>query len=72
MRIEILRRTTVTGAVVLPGDVLDVSDQDGRLLIGMGKAQVATDPICPVVVSEPLVASTPAASPRKPRTRKGT
>lgn len=71
MRIEILRRTTVTGAVVLPGDVVDVTDRDGRLLIGMGKAQPAMDPICPVVVSDPLVPPTPVRSPRKPRTRKG-
>ncbi len=39
MLIEILRRTTISGRPVLPGEVHQASDSDARFLIGARKAQ---------------------------------
>ena len=39
MLIEILRRTTIAGRPVLPGEVHKASDSDARFLIGARKAQ---------------------------------
>jgi glycyl-tRNA synthetase (class II) len=62
MKIEILRRTSITGRPVLAGDVVEASDADARFLIGSGKARQAEE-IMPVVVE-------PSAGARRPRTRK--
>lgn len=64
MKIRILRQTSISGRPARPGDLLEVSASDARLLLGMGKAEAAPDP-----VSEP--AAPQVATPRKPRTRKG-
>jgi hypothetical protein len=69
VRIEILKRTTVTGSVVLPGDCVEVADRDGRYLIGLGKARLAPEPICPVILQQPDLPERQVT--RKPRTRKG-
>lgn len=56
MRIEILRETSISGRPVRVGEVVEVSDSDGRLLIGMKKAQPAPEVLfCP---------------PRKPSTKR--
>ena len=48
MRIEILRETSIAGRPVRVGEVVEVSDSDGRLLIGMKKAQLAPEVLsCP-------------------------
>jgi hypothetical protein len=39
MLIQILRRTTISGRPVLPGEVHEASDRDARFLIGARKAQ---------------------------------
>lgn len=70
MQIEILKRTTVTGNVVLPGDRVEVTAKDGRYLIGLGKAKVVPEPICPVVLQQPDLPVRQVT--RKPRTRKET
>ena len=60
MRIQILRQTSISGQPARAGDVVDVSDHDARLLLGIGKA-------------EPAPATAQAEDPtptRKPRTRK--
>ena len=67
MRIRILRQTSISGRPARPGDLLEVSASDARLLLGMGKAEAALDP-----ESRSKAAGAPAATPRKPRKlRKG-
>jgi len=62
MRIRILRQTSIAGQPVRPGDVIDPSEMDARILIRMGKAELAPDPDPPPAVQ----------APRKPRARRGT
>ena len=66
MRIKILRQTSISGRPARPGDLLEVSASDARLLLGMGKAEAAPDP-----EPESKAIGAPVATPRKPRTRKG-
>jgi hypothetical protein len=57
MLIEILRQTSIKGIPARVGELIDVSDADGRYLVGNGKAKEAeTQPAGPEA--------------RKPRTRK--
>ena len=64
MLIEILRQTSIKGIPARIGELIDVSDADGRYLIGNGKAKEAeTQPI-------EMACSMPEA--RKPRPRKST
>jgi len=65
MRIRILRYTSISGQPVRPGDVVDPSETDARILLRMGKAELAPDPV-PTPDPEPVM-----QAPRKPRTRKG-
>jgi hypothetical protein len=44
MLIQILRRTTISGRPVLPGEVHEASDRDARYLIGARKAQQLEEP----------------------------
>lgn len=67
MVIEILERTSIAGRPVLPGEVHEVSDRDGRYLIAVRKAQLKESITITSAAAEPKPAST-----RKPRTRKGT
>lgn len=43
MRITILRQTSINGQPARVGDVIDASDADARILLGMGKAKLAPD-----------------------------
>jgi hypothetical protein len=65
MRIKILRQTSIAGRPVRPGDVIEPSAMDARILLSMGKAELVLDPPSE---AEPLPAP---QAPRKPRTRKG-
>ena len=38
MKIKIVKQTFVKGQLAKAGDVIDASENDGNLLIGMGKA----------------------------------
>lgn len=44
MKIVFLRATFLEGQPVGPGDVAEVSDEDGRFLIGAKKAELADAP----------------------------
>ena len=57
MLIEILRQTSIKGIPARVGELIDVSDVDGRYLVGNGKAKEAETQL-----AEPEA--------RKPRTRK--
>ena len=61
MRIRILRQTSISGQPARVGDVLDATPADARLLLAMGRAELAPDPD-PVVIT--------AQEARKPRPRK--
>jgi hypothetical protein len=64
MQIEILKNTMVGGQFARAGAKVDASLADARLLIGIGKAIVAT--VTAAIESEPE----PVAAPkRKPRTK---
>jgi hypothetical protein len=60
MLIEILRQTSIKGIPARVGELIDVSDADGRYLVGNGKAKEAK--------TQPVACFMPEA--RKPRTRK--
>lgn len=62
MLIRILRQTSISGRPARVGDLIDVSDSDARLLLGMGKAELAPDPVTPTPEAEER------PRPRKPRT----
>jgi hypothetical protein len=57
MLIEILRQTSIKGIPARVGELIDVSDADGRYLVANGKAKEAETQL-----AEPEA--------RKPRTRK--
>jgi len=59
MLIEILRQTSIKGIPARVGELIDVSDADGRYLVGNGKAKEAETQL-----------AQPEA--RKPRPRKST
>lgn len=64
MKIEILKTTMAGGQLVRAGETVDALEADARLLIGMGKAIVAT------VAADNAPEPEPAAAPkRKPRTK---
>ena len=66
MLIEILRQTSIKGIPARVGELIDVSDADGRYLVGNGKAKEAE-------YSQPEMAiGCPMPEARKPRTRKFT
>jgi hypothetical protein len=62
MLIEILRQTSIKGIPARVGELIDVSDADGRYLVGNGKAKEAE--------TQPVACPMPEA--RKPRPRKFT
>jgi hypothetical protein len=64
MLIEILRQTSIKGIPARVGELIDVSDSDGRYLLGAGKAKEAEGPQLEMAMGCPM----PEA--RKPRTRK--
>jgi hypothetical protein len=64
MLIEILRQTSIKGIPARVGEVMDVSDADGRYLLGAGKAKEVEDPQPEVAMDCPM----PEA--KKPRSRK--
>jgi hypothetical protein len=64
MLIEILRQTSIKGIPARVGELMDVSDADGRYLMGAGKAKEVKDPQPEVGMICPM----PEA--RKPRSRK--
>jgi hypothetical protein len=43
MKVKIIRGTVANKAAVLPGEVIDVSDQDGKYLIALGKAEAVEE-----------------------------
>lgn len=65
MRIRILRQTSIAGRPVRPGDVIEPSAMDARILLSMGKAELVPDSL---PKADPLPA---LQAPRKLRTRKG-
>ena len=64
MLIQILRRTTISGRPVLPGEVHEASDRDARFLIGARKAQQLEEPQEVAAVPPP----TPTRRKRPPNT----
>lgn len=62
MLIEILRQTSIKGIPARVGELIDVSDADGRYLLGNGKAKEVTP--------QSAEAQCPMPEARKPRTRK--
>jgi hypothetical protein len=62
MLIEILRQTSIKGTPAEVGELIDVSDADGRYLLASGKAKEAEAPTAQ--------AQCPMPEARKPRTRK--
>lgn len=68
MRIEILRQVMISGESVSAGSFVEVSEADGNLLVGSGKAVVApaVEKPAPVeVTEEPKPAPAPVKSGRK-------
>ena len=68
MRIEILRQVMISGESVSAGSFVEVSEADGNLLVGSGKAVVApaVEKPAPVeVTEEPKLAPTPMKSSRR-------
>jgi hypothetical protein len=61
MLIQILRRTTISGRPVLPGEVHEASDRDARFLIGARKAQQLEEP-------QEVAAAPPPTPTRRKRT----
>jgi len=63
MRIEILRQVMISGESVEAGSFIEVSEADGNLLVGSGKAVVApaVEEPAPVEVTEE-----PKPAPAKP------
>jgi hypothetical protein len=66
MRIRILRQTSISGRPARVGDVIDATDSDARILLGMKKAELVPDPD-PLPVE--ITPAEPVLSPRKPRAR---
>jgi hypothetical protein len=66
MKVQILRRTTITGQPVLPGEVHEVSDCDGRFLIGARKADLVEELTAPEEL-QLAAPSAPGKRTRKPR-----
>jgi hypothetical protein len=68
MRIEILRQVMISGEPVSAGSFVEVSEADGNLLVGSGKAVVApaVEKPAPVEVTEE---PKPAPAPVKPAKR---
>ena len=64
MLIEILRQTSIKGIPARVGELIDVSDADGRCLVGNGKAKEAE--------TQPSEMACPMPEARKPRPRKST
>jgi hypothetical protein len=64
MLIEILRQTSIKGIPARVGELIDVSDADGRYLVGNGKAKEAE--------TQPVEMACPMPEARKPRPRKFT
>lgn len=60
MRIEILRQVIISGESVSAGSFVEVSDADGNLLVGSGKAVIASAVEKPVPVE---VTEEPAPAP---------
>lgn len=62
MLIEILRQTSIKGIPARVGELIDVSDADGRYLLANGKAKEAE--------TQPVEAACFMPEAPKPRTRK--
>lgn len=62
MLIEILRQTSIKGIPARVGELIDVSDVDGRYLVANGKAKKAE--------TQPVEMACPMPEAQKPRTRK--
>ncbi len=45
MKIKIVKQTFVKGQLAEAGDVIDASENDGNLLIGMGKAIASAEDV---------------------------
>ena len=45
MKIKIVKQTFVKGLLAEAGDVIDASENDGNLLIGMGKAIASAEDV---------------------------
>jgi hypothetical protein len=45
MKIKIVKQTFVKGQLAEKGDVIDASENDGNLLIGMGKAIASAEDV---------------------------
>ena len=68
MRIEILRQVMISGESVSAGSFIEVSESDGNLLVGSGKAVVApaVEKPVPVEVTEEPKPVKPARKAVKP------
>lgn len=62
MLIKIIRGTVVNKKAVLPGEVVETSDRDGKYLIDLGKAEAAEESKKPA----PRKKSTKETATRKP------
>jgi hypothetical protein len=70
MRIEILRQVMISGEPVTAGSFVEVSEADGNLLIGSGKAVIApvVEKPAPVEVTEEPVPAPVVKPVRKAKT----
>jgi hypothetical protein len=71
MKIRILKTTVADGRFVKAGSVEDVSEADGKLLIGIGKAVPADEPVAATVVEPEPVLTVEDAAPVVAEKRRG-
>lgn len=69
MKVEILRQVMISGEPAMAGSILDVSDDDGRLLIGLGKAAKHEEKSAACAAKPPEKEESPAST-KKPTTRR--
>tara|TARA_Y100000361_G_scaffold94195_1_gene84132 strand:+ start:1416 stop:1637 length:222 start_codon:yes stop_codon:yes gene_type:complete len=70
MKVEILRQVMISGEPAMAGSILEVSDENARILLGLGKAVEFKGEAA--VKEEPSEEEAPSAPPKKTTTRKRT
>jgi hypothetical protein len=70
MKVEILRQVMISGEPAMAGSILEVSDENARILLGLGKAVEHKEE--EVVKDAPSEEEAPSAPPKKTTTRKRT
>ena len=72
MKVEILRQVMISGEPAMAGSILEISDDDARILIGLDKAVEYQEApvVCPA--KPPAKEEAPSCPPKKPATRRST